>query len=204
MYSVVCRFYYAAAPEVYDLNDFQVCFPLVLCCLFITVEYLVEYRQDLGGLRGREGNQKLKWMTLQYCSRKLSRIWQHGNQGNRIVVCIVSLLYFTIFSSCTFTPFSPQFCEIQLVVSVLSHRCKSLTDSGEAKVESHASSETQPNQAALLYLTQCSLNLEAGRTMCRMNHRTPGDHISVHCARPATGIAIAWWDKDIPAGQTLP
>jgi hypothetical protein len=26
----------------------------------------------------------------------------------------------------------------------------------------------------------------------------------VHCARPATGAAGAWWDKDIPTGQTLP
>jgi hypothetical protein len=49
-----------------------------------------------------------------------------------------------------FTPFSPQFRGIQLVVTVLSHRCNSHTNSGEAKVESHASSETQPNKAALL------------------------------------------------------
>ena len=33
---------------------------------------------------------------------------------------------------------------------VLAHCCNSRTDSGEAKVKSHASSETQPNQAALL------------------------------------------------------
>ena len=47
-------------------------------------------------------------------------------------------------------PFSLQFRGIQLlVVTVLSHRYNSRTDSGEAKVESHASSETQPNQAAL-------------------------------------------------------
>ena len=47
--------------------------------------------------------------------------------------------------------FSPQFRGIQLVVvTVLSHRCNSRTDSGEAKVESHASSETQPDLAALL------------------------------------------------------
>ena len=45
-------------------------------------------------------------------------------------------------------PFSPQFRGIQLlVVDVLSHRCI------EAKVESHASYETQPNQAALLLNT---------------------------------------------------
>ena len=49
-----------------------------------------------------------------------------------------------------FTPFSPQFRGIQLVVTVLSHCCNSRLDSEEAKVESRASSETRPNQAALL------------------------------------------------------
>ena len=53
-------------------------------------------------------------------------------------------------------PFSPQVHGIQLfVVCILSHRYTSLTDSGETKVESHASSETQPNQAALLLNTAC-------------------------------------------------
>jgi hypothetical protein len=37
-----------------------------------------------------------------------------------------------------------------LVVTVLSHRCNSRTDSAEAKVESHASYETRPCQATLL------------------------------------------------------
>ena len=46
-------------------------------------------------------------------------------------------------------PFSPQL----LVVTVLSHHYNSLTDSGEAKVKSHVSSETQPNQATLLLNT---------------------------------------------------
>ena len=60
------------------------------------------------------------------------------------------VLFYFLF----FYPFiSPQFRGIQLVVTVLSHRCNSRTDSGEAKVESHASSETQPNQAALLLTT---------------------------------------------------
>uniref|UniRef100_A0A8C8F818 SH3 domain-binding glutamic acid-rich protein n=1 Tax=Oncorhynchus tshawytscha TaxID=74940 RepID=A0A8C8F818_ONCTS len=49
-----------------------------------------------------------------------------------------------------FIPFSPQLRDIQLVVTVLSHRCNSLADSGDAKVNSHASSETRPRQAALL------------------------------------------------------
>jgi hypothetical protein len=47
------------------------------------------------------------------------------------------------------------FCDIQLVVS-LSHRCNSSTDLGKAKVESHASSETQPCQATLLLHTEAS------------------------------------------------
>ena len=46
--------------------------------------------------------------------------------------------------------FSPQLSYVQLVVTVLSHCCNSRTDSGEAKVESHASSETRPCQTALL------------------------------------------------------
>ncbi|XP_071228377.1 NEDD8-activating enzyme E1 catalytic subunit-like isoform X6 [Salvelinus alpinus] len=44
-------------------------------------------------------------------------------------------------------------------VTVLSHRCNSRTDSGEAKAESRASSETQPS-----LLTQCTINPEASRT----------------------------------------
>ena len=53
-----------------------------------------------------------------------------------------------------FTPFSSQFRGIQLlVVTILSHRYDSRTGSGETKVESHASSETQPNQATLLLNT---------------------------------------------------
>uniref|UniRef100_A0A673VZZ3 Uncharacterized protein n=1 Tax=Salmo trutta TaxID=8032 RepID=A0A673VZZ3_SALTR len=52
------------------------------------------------------------------------------------------------------TPFSDQFRNIQLVVTFLSHRCNSRTDLGEVKVESHASSETRPCQAALLLDTQ--------------------------------------------------
>ena len=46
--------------------------------------------------------------------------------------------------------FSPQIRDIQLVVTFLSHRCTSCKVSGEAKFESHASSETRPHQAALL------------------------------------------------------
>ena len=58
--------------------------------------------------------------------------------------------YYFIIIFYFLTPFSPQFCGIQLVVTVLFHCCNSCTDSGEAKVESRASSETQPNQAGQL------------------------------------------------------
>jgi hypothetical protein len=40
-----------------------------------------------------------------------------------------------------------------LVVTILSHHYNSRTGSGETKVESHAPSDTQPNQAALLLNT---------------------------------------------------
>ena len=50
-----------------------------------------------------------------------------------------------------------------LVATILSHRYNSRTGSGETKVESHASSDTQPNQAALLLNTEPS-NPEASRT----------------------------------------
>ena len=53
-----------------------------------------------------------------------------------------------------FTSLSHQFRGIQLlVVTMLSHRYNSHTGSGETKVESHASSETPPHQAALLLKT---------------------------------------------------
>jgi hypothetical protein len=53
-----------------------------------------------------------------------------------------------------FYPFSPQFRGIQLlVVTILSHCYNSRTGWGETKVESHASSKTQPNQASLLLNT---------------------------------------------------
>ena len=63
------------------------------------------------------------------------------------------LLYSDI--SYFFTPFSPQFRGIQLflVATILSHRYNSRTGLGETKVESHASSDTRPNQAALLLNT---------------------------------------------------
>ncbi|XP_064875647.1 guanylate-binding protein 1-like isoform X2 [Oncorhynchus nerka] len=49
------------------------------------------------------------------------------------------------------------------VATILSHRYNSRTGSGETKVESHASSDTQPNQTSLLLNTAPS-NPEASRT----------------------------------------
>ena len=61
-------------------------------------------------------------------------------------------------------PFSPQFRGIQLLVAtILSHHYNSCTGSGETKVESHASSDTQPNQP-YCFLTQRTSNPEASCT----------------------------------------
>jgi hypothetical protein len=68
-----------------------------------------------------------------------------------ITICARDFLYhFCYVCFVLLPPFSLQFRDIQLVVTVLSHCCNSPTDSGEAKVESHASSETWPCQATLL------------------------------------------------------
>jgi hypothetical protein len=89
-------------------------------------------------------------------------------------------------------PFSPQFCGIQLlVVTVVSHRYNSRTDSGEAKVERHASSKTQPNQAALILNTACIQPGSQPHQCVGCFHCTPSDLVSVHCAWPATGVASA-------------
>ncbi|KAM9568555.1 uncharacterized protein ACWYII_016781 isoform 2-T2 [Salvelinus alpinus] len=95
---------------------------------------------------------------------------------------------------------------------LLSHCCNSRMDSGEAKVESRASSETRLCQATLLLDTMPAAPMPAApmpaspkpaspkpaAPMCRRKHRTPGDHVSVHCARPTTGVARVRWDKDNP------
>ena len=83
----------------------------------------------------------------------------------------------------------------------MSQRCNSCTDSGEAKVDSHASSEKQLAKPHC-FLTQSPLNLEASRT--NVSEETPGDGVSVHCARPATGVVSARWEKDIPAAKPSP
>ena len=80
------------------------------------------------------------------------------------IVCSFFLIIFYL------TPFSPQFRGIQLLVAtILSHRYNSRTGLGETKVESHTSSDTQPNQAAMLLNTariQPSLTNVSEETPC--------------------------------------
>ena len=78
-----------------------------------------------------------------------------------------------------------------LVANILSHRYNTRTGSGETKVESYASTNTQPNQAALLLNTA---HLQPGS----QPHQCVGGNtvhlatlVSAHCARPATGVAGA-------------
>ena len=59
---------------------------------------------------------------------------------------------------------------IVVVATILSHRYNSRTGSGETKVESHASSDTQPNQP-YCFLTQHASNREASRN--NVSEETP-------------------------------
>ena len=77
-----------------------------------------------------------------------------------------------LLNSSVYIFFLPQFHGIQLVVAILFHRCNSCTDSGEAKVKSHASSETQ--------LLLDTMPAQPGLT-CWTKHRTPGDRVSLQC-----------------------
>ena len=86
--------------------------------------------------------------------------------------------------------FSPiSWCPIVVVATILSHRYNSRTGSGETKVESHASSDTQPNLAALL------LNTARIQPGSQPHHCVGGNTVhlatlvSAHCARHATGVA---------------
>jgi hypothetical protein len=91
-----------------------------------------------------------------------------------------------------------------LVATILSHRYNSRTGSGETKVESHASSDTQPNQAVLLLNTARIQPGSQPHQYVRGNTVHLATLVSVHCTRPATGVAGARWDKNIPTGQALP
>ena len=74
------------------------------------------------------------------------------------------------------------------LVTVLSHRCNSLTDSGEAKVFSHVSSETRPCQAALLLDTLLAYPGSQPHQCVRRKRRPTGDHVNVH----APIVAYCW------------
>ena len=83
--------------------------------------------------------------------------------------------------------FFTRFCGIQLLVAtILSHRYNSRMGSGETKVESHASSDTQPNQAALLLNTARIQPGSQPHQFVRGNTVHLATLVSVHCARPAT------------------
>ena len=87
----------------------------------------------------------------------------------RMGACSVLLFLFLFFKMTFLPPFSSQFRRIQLlVITILSHRYNSHTGSGETKVESYASSETQPNHC---FLTQRASNPEASRT--NVSEETP-------------------------------
>ena len=93
---------------------------------------------------------------------------------------------------------------IVVVATILSHRYNSHTGSGETKVECHASSDTQPNQAALLLNTA---RIQYGS----QPHQCAGGNtvhlatlVSAHCTQPATGVAGARRDNDTPTEQALP
>uniref|UniRef100_A0A8C8ET60 Anoctamin n=1 Tax=Oncorhynchus tshawytscha TaxID=74940 RepID=A0A8C8ET60_ONCTS len=69
--------------------------------------------------------------------------------------------------------------------------------SGETKVESHASPETQPNQAALL-LNTARLQPGSQPYQCVGGNTVHlATLVSVHCARPATGVAAVLMVKYI-------
>ena len=72
------------------------------------------------------------------------------------MICSYKYLYVKFSENKHFflPPFSPQFRGIQLlVVTILSHRYNSRTGLAQTKDESHATTATQPNQAALLLNT---------------------------------------------------
>ena len=73
---------------------------------------------------------------------------------------------------------------------------------GLRRGETQPRNTTQPSSTASWHNTR--LTWKPATPMCRRKHRTPGDCVSVHCARPNTGVTSARWDKIIPAGQTLP
>ena len=72
--------------------------------------------------------------------------------------------FFYFLFKINFTPFVVSNC---LVATILSHRYNSCMDSGETKVESHASSDTQLLNTARIR--------KPAAPMCRRLHRAPGN-----------------------------
>jgi hypothetical protein len=68
---------------------------------------------------------------------------------------------------------------------------------GEGREPRAPQNTTQPCRTASWH--NAHLTQKPAAPMCRRKHRTPGDRISMHCARPNTGVASVRWDKDIPA-----
>ena len=73
---------------------------------------------------------------------------------------------------------------------------------GEGREPCVLRNTTLPSRTASCH--NAHLTRKPAAPMWRKKHCTPGDHVRVHRARPATRVASARWDKDIPAGQTLP
>jgi hypothetical protein len=74
--------------------------------------------------------------------------------------------------------------------------------SGEGREQCVLRNTTQRSRTASWH--NAHLTRHPAAPTCRRKHCTPGDRVGVHCARPATGVASARWDKDIPASQDLP
>ena len=129
---------------------------------------------------------KIMWPCLQCIAKKSAHCFtplKHYIKWHCLKWLVKHLFYFNFY---------PLFHGIQLLVAtILSHRYNSCTGSGETKVESHASSETQPNQTVLLLNTA---HIQPGS----QPHQCVGGNtvhlatlVSAHCARPATGVAGA-------------
>ena len=68
---------------------------------------------------------------------------------------------------------------------------------GEGREPCVLPNTTQPSHTASWH--NARLTLKPAAPMCQRKHCPPGDRVSVHCARTETGVAIARWDKNIPA-----
>jgi hypothetical protein len=106
--------------------------------------------------------------------------------GMQFIVILVEIFFFfyPLFSPISWYP-------IVIVATILSHRYNSHTGSGETQVESHASSDTQPNQAALLLNTARIQPGSQPHQCVEGNTVYLATMVSAHCAQPTTGVAGA-------------